>query len=86
MQGSNGDTDIENRLIDTGQGLEEGEGGMYGESNIEMYITICKIDMQWEFALCLRELKLGLCNKLEGWDGEGDSKGQDIGIPMSDSC
>ena len=32
FQGSNGDTDIENRLMDTGRG-EEGEEGMYGESN-----------------------------------------------------
>ena len=29
---------------------EEGEGGMYGESNMETYITICKIGSQWEFA------------------------------------
>jgi len=25
---------------------EEGEGEMYGESNIKTYITICKIDSQ----------------------------------------
>ena len=42
--------DIENRLIDTEQG-QEGEGEMYGESNMETYITICKIDSQWEFAI-----------------------------------
>ena len=30
---------------------EEGEGGMYGESDMETYITICKIDNQWGFAL-----------------------------------
>ena len=30
------------------------------------YITICKIDSQWEFAVCLRELKQGLCNNLGG--------------------
>ena len=47
MQGSNRDTDIENRLTDTGK--EEGEGGVCGESNMETYITICKIDNQWEF-------------------------------------
>jgi len=23
---------------------------MYGERNLETYITICKIDSQWEFA------------------------------------
>ena len=27
-------------------GGEEGEGGMYGESNMETYITICKMDSQ----------------------------------------
>ena len=43
---------------------------MYRESNIETYITICKIDSQWEFALCLRKLNQGLCINLEGWDGE----------------
>ena len=24
---------------------------MYGESNMEIYNTICKIDSQWEFAI-----------------------------------
>ena len=32
-------------------GREEGEGERYGESNIEIYYTICKIDSQWEFAV-----------------------------------
>ena len=32
-------------------GGEQGEGGMYGESNMETYISICKIDSQWEFAV-----------------------------------
>ena len=49
---------------------------MYGESNMETYITICKIDSQWEFAVWPRELKQGLCNNLEGWDGEGGSRGR----------
>ena len=30
---------------------EEGEGRMYGESNMEIYITICKIDSQCEFTV-----------------------------------
>ena len=52
---------------------ERGEGNeMYGESNMETYFAICKIDSQQEFALCLRELKQGLCNNLEGWAGQGD--------------
>ena len=50
FSGHNGETDIENRPMDT-VGGEEGEGEMYGESNIEIYNTICKIDSQWEFAL-----------------------------------
>jgi len=55
---------------------------MYGESNMEAYITICKTDSQWEFTVCLRELKQGLCINLEGWDGERDGRevqeGRDI--------
>ena len=42
------------------------------ESNMKTNITIYKIDSQWEFAVCLRELKQELCTNLEGWDGEGD--------------
>ena len=45
---------------------------MYGKSNMETYITICKIDSQWEFAVWLRKLKQGLCINLEGCDGEGE--------------
>ena len=37
--------------MDTGGG-EEGEGEReYGESNMETYIIICKIDSQWEFVV-----------------------------------
>ena len=42
---------------------------MYGKSNMETYITICKIDSQREFAVWLRKLKQGLYINLEGWDG-----------------
>ena len=62
---------------------------MYEESNMETYITICKIDSQWEFAVCLRKPKEGLCINLEGWDGEGEGKqvqkGGNICLPMADS-
>ena len=55
---------------------------MYGESNMETYINICKIDSKQEFAVWLRKLKLGLSINLEGWGGEGDGreveKGGDI--------
>ena len=57
---------------------------------METYITICKIDSQWEFAVWLRKLKQGLCINLEGWDGHGDGrefqKGGDICMPLADSC
>ena len=59
---------------------------MYGKSNMETCITICKIDSQREFAVYLRDLKQGLCTNLEGWDGEGDERevqeGGDICILM----
>ena len=72
-----------------GHGEKGGDGEMYGRSNMETYITICKIDSQWEFDVWLRKLKQGLCINLEGWNGKRDGrevlKGGDICIPMSDS-
>ena len=57
---------------------------------METDLSICKIESQWKFAVCLRELKQGLCINLEGWNGEGDGReapeGGDICIPMADSC
>ena len=62
---------------------------MYGKNNMETYITICKIDSQWEFSVWLRKLKQGLCINLEGWNGERDGKefqkGGDIYPSMADS-
>ena len=65
-----------NRHREQTYGREErgGEGEMDGESNVETYITLCKIDSQREFAIWLRKLKQGLCINLEGWDGEGDGR------------
>ena len=79
---------IKDRHLDMERRGEEGE--IYGKSNMETYITICKIDSQQEFAVWLRKLKQGLCINLDGLDGEGDGKevqkGGDICIPMADSC
>ena len=62
---------------------------MYGESITKTYVTICKIDSQCEFCVCLRELIQGLCQP-EGWEGEGDRREVqeegDICTPMADSC
>ena len=52
--------------MDIGGGSEEGEDEMYRESTMEVYNTTFKIYSQWEFAVSLRELKEGLCDKLEG--------------------
>ena len=60
LEGSKGETDIENRL------RTWGDSEIYGKRNMETYITICKIDSQWKFSVCLRELKQGLCIYLEG--------------------
>ena len=51
---------------------------MYGNSNVETYITMCKIGSEWEFAVWLRELKRALYQtRGVGWggSGEGGSKG-----------
>ena len=63
---------------------------MYGKNNLETYITICKIDTQWEFAVWIREIKEGLCINLERWDGEEDGravqKGGNVPRHMANSC
>ena len=46
--------------------LKEGQGERYGENNMKIYITICKLDSQWEVPVWLRELKQGLYNNLQG--------------------
>ena len=50
---------------------------------METYITICKIDSQWEFTVCLRKLKEG--PRGMGWGGrwEGGSKGRGSVAPHS---
>ena len=64
---------MENRPMDTGGG-KKGDGEMYGESNMETYNTIWKIDSKWEFAVGRGELKPGLRDNLEGWDGEENGR------------
>ena len=54
---------------------------MYGKSNMETYVTICKVHSQWELTVWLRKLKQGLCINLGGGEGgerwEGGSKGRE---------
>ena len=61
LKGNSGETDIENRLMDMGRGEEK---ELYGKSNMETYITICKIDSQWEFAVWLSKDAYSLEEKL----------------------
>ena len=73
-----------------GHGERGAEGEMYGKSNMETHITLCKIDSHGEFAIWLRKLKQGLSINLEERDGKGDGrevqKEGDICLPMADSC
>ena len=68
-----------------GHGERGREGKMYVESNMESYITICKINSQQEFAVCLRKLKKWICINLEGWGREGGGR-EGTCILMADSC
>ena len=38
------------------------------------YITICKIDSQQEFTVCLMKVKQGLCINLDWWDREEEGR------------
>ena len=84
LQSSSGDADIKNRLMDT---VGKGEGMMIWESSIETYITICKVDSQWEWH---REPKASTLwqSKGVGWRGrwEGGQERRYICIPMANSC
>ena len=46
---------------------------------METYIATCEIDSRWEFAVCLRKLKQGLCVNLERLDFGGDRGVQEVG-------
>ena len=43
--------EIQTQRIDLWTWGEGREGEMYGKSNMETYITICEIDIQWKFAV-----------------------------------
>ena len=53
-------------------------------------LTLPYVKQIWEFAVCLRKMKQGLCVGLEWRDREGVGrelqKGGDICIRMADSC
>ena len=57
LQCRSGETDREQTK---GHGEKGWESEMYGNNYMKTYITVYKIDVQWEFAVCLRKLKQGL--------------------------
>ena len=63
MQGSKGDADTENRR---GHSEVRRGWGKLKEWHGDIYITIGKIDSQWEFAVGHRNLPTVLCDSLEG--------------------
>ena len=69
MQSSNGDADLENRLVDT---FGEGEVGMNSESSIETYtLTYVKWIASGNLLYDTGSSNSVLCDNLEGWDGVG---------------
>ena len=66
---------------------------MYGESNMETYITVCKIDSQREFAVCLN-FPGGSDGKASAYNvgdpgsisGSGRSSGEGNGNPLQYPC
>ena len=72
-----------------GHGERAGEGEMYGESNMETYITTCKIDRQWEFPIWLRNSNRGSISTARGGIGREMGgkfkKTGDMCIPMANS-
>ena len=64
---------------------------MYGKSNMETYITMCKIDRYPTGIWCLAQgTQTGALYQPSGWGGEEDGrevqKGGDRCTSMADSC
>ena len=58
-----------------GHGKRGGEGEMYGQSNMETYITTCKIDSQMGIWCMAQETQTGALCQLGEWDGGGGERG-----------
>ena len=87
LQGSNGEADIRNRLMD----MERGEERVRCMERVTGKLTLSYENRYpMRISLWLRKLKQGLCITLEGGDGEVDrrevQKEGDICIPKADSC
>ena len=59
---------------------------MYGESNMETYNTICKIDSQEYLLYDLGNSSRGSVTIQKGGMGREFQEQEDRGVPMADSC
>ena len=59
---------------------------MHGKSNIKTYITICKIDTNRICCMAQGTQTGSLCPSRGAEDGREIQKGEDICIPIADSC
>ena len=93
LQGSSGDADIKNRLMDTGWG---GEDGTNGESGMETHTHYCTLDRRCSSAVrCIpfySSLYDSGSSAVRLWQptgaggGREAQEGADAYIPMADSC
>ena len=68
----------QNRPMCMGAG-KEGVGEMYGESGMEIYVIVCEIASQWEFAVCPGNSYRGSMTIWKGGSREGGSGGRGHG-------
>ena len=68
-----------------GRGERGGEGEMYGKSNMETYITMCKIANR-NLLYGSGNSNRGSLSTQRGGDEKELQKGVNICIPMTDSC
>ena len=74
LQENNGDTDIENRLVDT---VGEGEGGMDWENSTETFV-LSYVKQLLGTCYVPEGLNSVLCDNLEGWEEVGRFKKEGI--------
>ena len=88
MQGSSGEADIGDRLVDT---VGEGDGGTTWESSVETYsLPYVNYIAGGNLLSDTGSSSPVLCGDLQRWDGVGGGRevkeGGDICVPMADSC
>ena len=71
LQGSNLETDIENRLMD----MRRGEERVRRMERVTWKLTLPYVNRQPTGICCMtQEIQTGFCGNLQGWDGVGDER------------